>query len=101
MRMYDIIENKRNGKELTDDEIKFFINGYTDGSIPDYQASALCMAVYFKGMTEKETVILTEAMANSGDTVDLSMFVLFLPISILRAESATKQALSLRRLLPL
>lgn len=74
MRMYDIIENKRNGKELTEDEIKFFIDGYTDGSIPDYQASAFCMAVYFKGMTEKETVILTEAMANSGDTVDLSMF---------------------------
>lgn len=74
MRMYDIIENKRNGKELSEEEIKFFIDGYTDGSIPDYQASALCMAVYFKGMTEKETVVLTDAMANSGDTVDLSMF---------------------------
>lgn len=74
MRMYDIIENKRNGKELTDEEIKFFVKGYTDGSIPDYQASAFCMAVYFKGMTEKETVTLTKAMANSGDTVDLSMF---------------------------
>lgn len=74
MRMYDIIENKRNGKELSKEEIEFFIKGYTDGSIPDYQASALCMAVYFNGMTEKETVILTEAMANSGDTVDLSMF---------------------------
>lgn len=74
MRMYDIIEKKRNGRELTDEEIKFFIKGYTDGSIPDYQASAFCMAVYFKGMTENETVLLTEAMANSGDTVDLSMF---------------------------
>lgn len=74
MRMYDIIENKRDGKELTKEEINFFIKGYTDGIIPDYQASALCMAIYFNGMTEKETVILTNAMANSGDTVDLSMF---------------------------
>lgn len=74
MRMYDIIENKRNGRELSKEEIEFFVKGYTDGTIPDYQASAFCMAVYFKGMTEKETVILTESMANSGDTVDLSMF---------------------------
>lgn len=74
MRMYDIIEKKRNGKELSKEEIEFFIKGYTNGSIPDYQASAFCMAVYFKGMTENETVLLTEAMANSGDTVDLSMF---------------------------
>lgn len=74
MRMYDIIEKKRNGNELSKEEIEFFIKGYTNGSIPDYQASAFCMAVYFKGMTENETVLLTEAMANSGDTVDLSMF---------------------------
>lgn len=74
MRMYDIIEKKRNGRELTDEEIKFFIKGYTDGSIPDYQASAFCMAVYFNSMSERETVTLTKAMANSGDTVDLSMF---------------------------
>ncbi|MCH5171092.1 MAG: pyrimidine-nucleoside phosphorylase [Oscillospiraceae bacterium] len=74
MRMYDIIEKKRNGEELNSEEINFFIKGYTEGSIPDYQASAFCMAVYFMGMTENETVILTEAMANSGDTVDLSMF---------------------------
>lgn len=74
MRMYDIIENKRNGMELSEEEINFFVKGYTDGSIPDYQVSALCMAIYFNGMTEKETVLLTEAMANSGDTVDLSMF---------------------------
>ena len=74
MRMYNIIEKKRNGEELNEREINFFVKGYTEGSIPDYQASAFCMAVYFKGMTEKETVILTEAMAKSGDTVDLSMF---------------------------
>ena len=74
MRMYDIIEKKRNGGELTDEEIHFFINGFTDGTIPDYQASALMMAVWFKGMTERETVTLTEAMEKSGDTVDLSRY---------------------------
>ena len=74
MRMYDIIKNKRDNKELTKEEIEFFIKGYTDGSIPDYQASALTMAIFFNGMTEKETAELTLAMANSGDTVDLSLF---------------------------
>ena len=74
MRMYDIIEKKRDGKALTDDEIKFFIDGYTKGEIPDYQASALCMAIFFRGMTEKETVTLTECMAESGDMLDLSRF---------------------------
>ncbi len=74
MRMYDIIEKKRNGGELTDEEIRFFINGFTDGTIPDYQASALMMAVWFNGMTERETVTLTEAMEKSGDTVDLSRY---------------------------
>ena len=74
MRMYDIIKNKRDNKELTKEEIEFFVKGYTDGSIPDYQASALTMAIFFNGMTEKETAILTLAMANSGDTVDLSIF---------------------------
>lgn len=74
MRMYDIIKNKRDNKELTKEEIEFFIKGYTDGSIPDYQASALTMAIFFNGMTEKETATLTLAMAESGDTVDLSCF---------------------------
>lgn len=74
MRMYDIIEKKRNNNELTDEEIRFFVNGFTDGSIPDYQASALTMAIWFNGMTERETVTLTEAMEHSGDTVDLSRF---------------------------
>ncbi|MBE6748104.1 MAG: pyrimidine-nucleoside phosphorylase [Ruminococcaceae bacterium] len=74
MRMYDIIKNKRDNKELTKEEIEFFVKGYTDGTIPDYQASALTMAIFFNGMTEKETAILTLAMANSGDTVDLSQF---------------------------
>lgn len=69
--MYDIIHKKRNGGELSEEEIRFFIEGYTDESIPDYQASALCMAVYFRGMTPKETSILTLAMAESGDQIDL------------------------------
>ena len=72
MRMYDIIEKKRNGFELSDEEIKFFIDGFTSGDIPDYQASALMMAIYFRGMSERETVTLTLAMADSGDRVDLS-----------------------------
>jgi pyrimidine-nucleoside phosphorylase len=72
--MYDIIKNKRDNKELTKEEIEFFVKGYTDGSIPDYQVSALAMAIFFNGMTEKETAILTLAMAESGDTVDLSLF---------------------------
>lgn len=72
MRMYDIIKKKRDGYELTKEEIEFFVKGYTDGSIPDYQASAFTMAVFFKGMTPEETVCLTLAMAESGDMVDLS-----------------------------
>ena len=74
MRMYDIILKKRNGEELTDGEIAFFIDGYTRGEIPDYQASALMMAIFYKGMTDRETVCLTDRMAHSGDTVDLSQF---------------------------
>lgn len=72
MRMYDIIHKKRNGGELSEKEIEFFVNGYTDGSIPDYQASALCMAIYFRGMSADETAALTLAMADSGDRIDLS-----------------------------
>lgn len=72
MRMYDIIHKKRNGGELSGDEIRFFVEGYTNGSVPDYQAAAFCMAVYFQGMTEKETSELTLAMAESGDQIDLS-----------------------------
>ncbi len=74
MRMYDIILKKRRGEELSDAEIRFFINGYTLGDIPDYQASALMMAICFNGMTESETATMTDAMSKSGDTVDLSCF---------------------------
>lgn len=72
MRMVDIITKKRDGHELTKEEISFFVKGYTEGSIPDYQASALLMAIVFKGMTKEETVILTTLMRNSGDVMDLS-----------------------------
>ncbi|WP_028783105.1 pyrimidine-nucleoside phosphorylase [Thalassobacillus devorans] len=72
MRMVDVIQKKRNGMELNEEEIKFFVKGYTKGEIPDYQASALTMAIYFKGMTEKETATLTQAMVDSGETIDLS-----------------------------
>lgn len=74
MRMYDIILKKRGGGELTREEIAYFISGYVSGEIPDYQASALCMAIWFCGMSEAETVALTDCMAHSGDTVDLSCF---------------------------
>ena len=72
MRMYDIIMKKRNGGELSREEIDFFIEGYTRGEIPDYQVSALMMAIYFQKMTESETLALTMAMAGSGDMLDLS-----------------------------
>ncbi|MBY0598020.1 pyrimidine-nucleoside phosphorylase [Bacillus bingmayongensis] len=72
MRMVDIIAKKRDGKELTTEEIHFFIKGYTDGSIPDYQVSALAMAIFFQDMSDRERADLTMAMVNSGETIDLS-----------------------------
>lgn len=72
MRMYDILQKKRNGLALTDAEISYFVTEYTAGNIPDYQASALLMAIVCRGMNEAETVSLTRAMMLSGDTVDLS-----------------------------
>ncbi|PTE67636.1 pyrimidine-nucleoside phosphorylase [Staphylococcus devriesei] len=73
MRMVDIIEKKRDGKALTQEEIEFFINGYTKGDIPDYQASSLAMAIYFQDMNDEERANLTMAMVNSGDVIDLSL----------------------------
>jgi pyrimidine-nucleoside phosphorylase len=72
MRMVDVIDRKRNGSVLKKEEIKAFVDGYTDGSIPDYQASALLMAIYFNGMTDEEQSELTMQMLNSGDKLDLS-----------------------------
>jgi len=72
MRMVDLIEKKRDGHALTKEEIHFIIEGYTKGDIPDYQMSALAMAIFFRGMNEEETAELTMAMVHSGDTIDLS-----------------------------
>ena len=72
MRIYDIIEKKRDGQKLTKEEIDFFVQEYTKGNIEDYQASALLMAIFINGMDEEETVNLTESMAKSGDMLDLS-----------------------------
>ena len=72
MRMYDLIMKKRNGEALDEKEIQYMINGYTKGEIPDYQMSAMTMAIYFQGMNEQETLALTMAMAHSGDMLDLS-----------------------------
>lgn len=72
MRMYDIILKKRQGSILTKEEIQYFVNGYTQGDIPDYQASAFLMTLFFQKMNREETVILTEAMMNSGEILDLS-----------------------------
>lgn len=74
MRMYDIIHKKRCGLALDEGEIRFFVEGYTRGDIPDYQASALCMSICCRGMTSEETAVLTDAIMRSGDVVDLSMF---------------------------
>lgn len=73
MRMYDIIEKKKNGKELSKDEIKFFIDGFVKGNIADYQMSALLMAICINGMTSEETSELTKAMLESGEKIDLSI----------------------------
>jgi pyrimidine-nucleoside phosphorylase len=72
MRMVDIIEKKRDGNALTKEEIEFFIEGYTKGDIPDYQASSLAMAIFFQDMNEDERAALTMAIVNSGDVIDLS-----------------------------
>lgn len=72
MRMVDLIIKKRDGHELTDEEIRFWINGYVNGDIPDYQSSAMQMAILFKGMNEREVSTLTDCMEHSGEILDLS-----------------------------
>lgn len=72
MRMYDLIQKKRNNETLSCEEIAYIVNHYTAGDIPDYQVSALLMAIYFRGLSKEETLHLTMAMAQSGDMLDLS-----------------------------
>ena len=72
MRMVDLIIKKRNGHELTDEEIRFWITGYTKGEIPDYQSSAMQMAILFRGMSDREVATLTDCMEHSGEVLDLS-----------------------------
>src|SRR5512145_434089 len=72
IRPADLIERKRNGEELSEEEIEELVLGFTSGDVPDYQMSAWCMAVYFKGLTGRETHALTDAMIRSGDTIDVA-----------------------------
>lgn len=90
---------KRDGGELTTQEIKFFIDGYVKGEIPDYQASALLMAIFFKGMNFQETADLTFAVRDSGQRLDFRQSRVFALTSTPRVAWVTKQALWLRRLL--
>ncbi len=71
LKIHDIITKKQQGRELNEEEIAYFVKGVTDGSIPDYQITALLMAIWFKGMTDEETITLTEYMADSGETAEL------------------------------
>ena len=72
MGMYDIIDKKKRGGEFTRQEIEYFINGYVEGMVPDYQVAALLMAIYYQGMSDNELLDMTNIMANSGEILDLS-----------------------------
>ena len=74
MNILEIISKKRDSKELNKEEIEYFVKGYTDGEIQDYQAAALIMAIYLNGMNDREVTDLTLAMAHSGEVLDLSCF---------------------------
>ena len=79
MTPYEIISKKRDGQKLTSEEITYFINGYTCGNIPDYQMSALLMAIYLNGMSAEETMALTYAYLNSGQRINLTEITAVIP----------------------
>ena len=93
MRMYDIIQKKRDGGALSEAEIRWFIEKYVNGEIPDYQVAALCMAIYFRGMNVEETAALTFAVRDSGECLDFS------EIHGLRVTSTRRAALGIKRAL--
>ena len=96
MKMYDIISRKKKGERLSREEIRFVAEGYTKGEIPDYQVSALLMAICFQGMDEQETLELTLAMRDSGDILDLSGME---GVTVdKRSEEHTSELQSLRRI---
>ena len=97
MRTVDLIRKKRDGGELTRDEIKFLVDGCTSGAVPDYQLSAWLMATLIRGMTKPEIAALTEAMLHSGEVLDLSPLPGKKWTSIQLAASATRPRSSLRR----
>lgn len=97
MRMYDIIEKKRDGGILTKEEIEYFVNGYTNGDIPDYQVSALLMAIYFQKLNKEETLNLTLAMEHSGDALVYLQLVVLRQINTVQEVLAIKQHLYLRQ----
>ena len=90
MRAVDIILSKRDGRALAREEIRFFVDGVTDGTLPDYQASALLMAILLRGMTAEETAWLTDAMVHSGVRVDLATSPASRSTSTAPAASATR-----------
>ena len=95
-----IIEKKRDGQVLSEEEIRFFIDGYTRGDIPDYQMAAMAMAIFFRGMTPDEIAVLTDAMMRSGDLVDTSPSAARRWTSIPPAASATRSRSFSRRSSP-
>ena len=97
MLMTDLIAAKRDGGKLSAEEIDFMVQGYTKGEIPDYQMSAMCMAILLRGMDDEETMNLTMSMMHSGEVLDLSAIKGVKPTSIPQAVSAIRRALSSAR----
>ena len=93
VRMVDLIEKKQEKEELTAEEVRWMIDGFTSGEVPDYQMSAMLMAVFYNGMTKEELSEMTMAMVESGDQIDLSASKVLKSINILQGELAIRQRL--------